>query len=455
MTQWLRPAVYLSNNWISRTGVALVTIATVFLIFLIFTGGGHHHTNPYLGLLTAVGLPGVFFLGLILIPVGLVRQRSRERRLGMLPAAFPPLNFANAAFRRLSGFVLGMTLVNVAIAGVTTYRAVEYMDSVTFCGLTCHTVMKPEFTAYQDSPHSRVGCVACHIGPGADWFVKSKISGIRQVFAVTLKTYSTPIPTPVKELRPARETCEACHWPQKFGEDLLRVIPHFADDEQSTASKSVLMMRTGAIHRAHLRAGVTVKYIAADERRENLPLVVFEGDGQKRVYRREEGKTLDENNPNLRLMDCMDCHTRPSHSFEVPERAIDRAMAAGAIDPALPFARKRAVEAASQAKDGAEAEQKFRSHYPPGPKVDSSAKAVRAAFERNVFPEMKITWRTYPNYIGHNDFPGCFRCHDGGHTAAGDVTIGQDCGLCHSLLATEEKDPKILKDLDYRALSQR
>jgi hypothetical protein len=453
MTHWLRPAVYLSNNWISRTGVALVTIATVFLIFLLFAGGGHH-TNPYLGLLTALGLPGMFFLGLILIPLGLYRQRSRERRRGMLPAEFPPLNFENAAFRRLAGFVFGMTLVNVAVAGVTTYRAVEYMDSVTFCGLTCHTVMKPEFTAYQDSPHSRVGCVACHIGPGADWFVKSKISGIRQVFAVALKTYSTPIPTPVRDLRPARETCEACHWPQKFGEDLLRVIPHFADDEQSTASKSVLMMRTGAIHRAHLRQGVAVRYLATDEKRENIPLAVFEGDGVRRVYK-ADGAKVDENAAELRLMDCMDCHTRPSHTFETPERAIDREIDLGLIDRALPFAKKRAVEAVSQAKDAADAERIFRSHYPPGPKLDASAKGVRAAFERNVFPEMKVTWRTYPNYIGHNDFVGCFRCHDGAHTANGDVTISQDCSLCHSILATEEADPKILKDLDYRPLARR
>ena len=116
-------------------------------------------------------------------------------------------------------FIACATILNIMIFGFASYQGVTYMDSTTFCGLTCHTVMAPEFSAYQNSPHSRVDCVECHIGPGAGWFVKSKLSGLRQVVAVTFKTYSRPIPSPVKYLRPARETCEHCHWPQRFSGD--------------------------------------------------------------------------------------------------------------------------------------------------------------------------------------------------------------------------------------------
>ncbi|MCX6624126.1 MAG: NapC/NirT family cytochrome c, partial [Acidobacteria bacterium] len=143
----------------------------------------------------------------------------RDRATGHTPASYPEINWANSDFRRLAIFVMAATFVNVALASVFGYDAIGYMDSVTFCGKTCHSVMEPEYAAYQNSPHSRVECVKCHIGPGAGWFVKSKLSGASQLLAVTFNTYERPIPTPVRNLRPARDTCETCHWPDKFGED--------------------------------------------------------------------------------------------------------------------------------------------------------------------------------------------------------------------------------------------
>jgi nitrate/TMAO reductase-like tetraheme cytochrome c subunit len=149
--------------------------------------------------------------------------------------------------RTLLLLFMALTLVNVVILAVSTYKAVEVMDSTKFCGQACHSVMAPEFTTYQRSPHSRVACVECHIGPGAGWFVKSKLSGSWQLISVSLDLYPRPIPTPVHNLRPARDTCEQCHWPNKFVGDRLKVITRFRDDEANTPEKTVLLLRVGGM----------------------------------------------------------------------------------------------------------------------------------------------------------------------------------------------------------------
>jgi hypothetical protein len=374
----------------------------------------------------------------------------------------------NPSVKRLLVFLTVTTLVNLVIGSQLTYSAVGYMESVTFCGRTCHTVMQPEYTAYQNSPHSRVDCVQCHIGPGASWFVKSKISGLRQVFAVAFKTYSRPIPTPVHDLRPARETCEACHWPQKYGEDRLRVIRNFAEDEANTQTKTVLLLRIGGgysgpgIHGAHLSAGVRIRYAHSDDKRQKIPWVSYESPtGQKTEFLAEGVKPEDVSKYPVREMDCMDCHNRPSHSFDIPARAVNRAMATGLISPSLPFAKKKAIEVLNKEYKTQEQAAReipeqihryYRETYPAiyssrREEVARSANEVLAAYSRNVFPAMNVVWGVYPNNIGHEDFPGCTRCHDDGHASRDGRKITNDCNSCHSLLATDEATPKILSDL--------
>ena len=154
-------------------------------------------------------------MSLMIVLVGVISfQRLTVRE-------YPKIDLRSPYLRRALLLVGLLTFVNFAIMGAASYKGVEYMDSAQFCGQTCHTVMSPEFTAYVNSPHSRVACVECHIGPGAPWFVKAKISGVRQVFAVTLKTYSRPIPSPVHELRPARDTC-ACMAAKRSGANFGR-----------------------------------------------------------------------------------------------------------------------------------------------------------------------------------------------------------------------------------------
>ena len=342
---WLSPLVHLSNNWLSLTGVVVVTTATVLWLFLLPTTLRGETAHPYVGVFAFLLLPAVFFSGLVLIPLGIWWRRRRSA----LPERFPPLDFHNVELRRLIAFIGVTTIANFIIGSQVTYAAVNYMDSVTFCGLTCHRVMEPEYMAHQNSPHARVECVACHIGPGASWFVRSKLSGTGQVFATLFDTYPRPIPVPVHDLRPARETCETCHWPEKFDANRLTVIASFAEDEKNTMTQTVLLMKIGGgmrgigIHGKHMGPGVVVRYAASDEGRQTIPWIEYSDKHGTTVYVSPGTKPENAAGLPIRQMDCIDCHNRPTHTFQLPERAVDEALAAGSISPALPFAKKESV----------------------------------------------------------------------------------------------------------------
>jgi len=464
----LRPLVYLGHNLISRWGVVLTTSSGVTLVLAyLFQLFGMVY-NPYAGILVFLFLPGLFVVGLLLIPLGIWRDFRRKRRLGTLPAAYPTVDIRDPRLKRTVWFVAAMTALNVPLFAVATYRGTVYMDSVQFCGQTCHQVMRPEYTAFQRSPHARVACIDCHIGPGAPWFVRSKISGSYQLLAVTFNLYPRPIPTPVHNLRPARETCDDCHWPQKFSGDKLVVKSSFDNDEKNTASKTVLLVHIGGrspgsqlvgIHGRHLGL---VTYVAADAKRQVIPSVSYQNpDGSFTQFvstdQPQSGSAFHEE----RVMDCMDCHNRPTHTFEMPESAVNREMAAGRINPALPFVHKLSVELLkrnypSRAAAQTQLPEAFRAYYKANyfslynsqrALIEQAAATVLDIFNGNVFPEMNITWGTYPNNLGHTDFPGCFRCHDGSHKSKEGREITQDCNACHSLLAMDEADPKVLHEL--------
>ena len=473
---WLRPVVFLGHNAITLAGAVLTTSAGVTLVafwaFEMLKSGPIH---PYAGIIFFLILPGFFVFGLALIPLGVLIRRRKLLREGHLPEIYPRVDIHDPILQRGLVLVGIATALNVVILGTATYQGIEHMESVQFCGQSCHTVMGPVFAAYQDSPHSRVACVECHIGPGASWFVRSKLSGARQVYAVTFKTYSRPIPTPVKELRPARETCEQCHWPQKFGGDKLIVRTKYESDEANTAKTTVLVMKIGGhtaqgrvgIHGRHLDAVERISYVATDDHRQVIPQV---------TYLDDQGKTVDFNSTELsanpgqiasgerRKMDCVDCHNSPTHAFQMPERAVDKSITENRISQQLPYIKKKAVELLRTEYPDRETATKnlvsgitefYRTSYPDvyrdhRPLVESAAQQVLKIYLRNVFPEMKVTWGTYINNIGHEDFLGCFRCHDGNHNSTDGRTITQDCNACHSILAMEETNPAILAQLGFQ-----
>jgi len=476
LARWLRPAFYLGQNPISLTGAILTTSTGLTLVtfwaYEILKGGPIH---AYTGIVFFLVLPGIFLLGLVLMPLGALLRRRKLRREGKLAQPYPAVDLRQPVLRRALVLVIFASALNATLLGIASYKGVEHMDSVEFCGQTCHVVMAPEFAAYKGSPHSRVPCVDCHIGSGAPWFVRAKISGVRQVFAVTFHTYSTPIGSPVKDLRPARDTCEQCHWPQKFTGDKLLVRTKFTDDEKNTPLTTVLLMKIGGrrggggvgIHGRHLDTVERIRYVSTDRRRQVIPQVSYLADDRSEVvYASTELKATPEqlNAGEHRTMDCMDCHNRPTHAFQLPERAVDEAMAASRISPELPFAKKKSVELlratypdrdTASRKIPASFADFYRTKYPETYQthralVETSGEAVSQIYLRNVFPNMKITWGTYPNNLGHEDFLGCFRCHDGNHKSADGKLISDDCEACHSVLAQEESNPKVLADLGLK-----
>jgi nitrate/TMAO reductase-like tetraheme cytochrome c subunit len=470
---WARLLYYLSQNILSLIGVVLTTSSAITLIgFWIYDFILPGPPHPYVGILLFLILPGMFALGLLLIPAGILLRRKKLQAAGELPEVYPEIDLRVPLVRNGLLFVAVATFLNVLIFGFASYRGVTYMDTTTFCGLTCHTVMAPEFSAYQNSPHSRVECVECHIGPGAGWFVRSKLSGLRQVFAVTFKTYSRPIPSPVKYLRPARETCEQCHWPQRFSGDKFIVKTNYKDDEKNTPLTTALVLKIGGgtrqgslgIHGRHLDAGSRIHYISIDEQRQVIPVVYYTEDNGKTVeFVSSDIKATKEQlaKGEKRAMDCIDCHNRPTHAFELPENAVDLRMSRGLISTDLPFVRKKAVELLkADYPDRDTAKQRivegltsyYRTSYADiyntkRALVEQAADTTAAIYLRNIFPDMKVNWGVHPNNLGHNDFPGCFRCHDGSHTSADGQTISNDCTACHNLLAVQEEKPKVLSDL--------
>ena len=250
--------------------------------------------------------------------------------------------------------MLSFVVVFLMLSAVGSYRAYEFTDSVQFCGELCHTVMHPEFTAYQQSPHARVACVECHVGSGASWYVKSKMSGLRQVYAATFNTFPRPIPSPVQNLRPAAQTCEQCHWPKKFWGAQLKTINHFGYDEKNTVRTINLLVKTGGgdanngmatgIH-WHMNIANKISYIS-DEKRQNIPYIsAVNLKGEVTEYFTKDNPPTAEQIAKAakRSMDCVDCHNRPSHIYTPPDRSVDNALAAGRIDVALPYVKQQAV----------------------------------------------------------------------------------------------------------------
>jgi nitrate/TMAO reductase-like tetraheme cytochrome c subunit len=465
--------IALTRSPIGLFGAAVTTASAVLIITLFLIEMFGHHGSPYVGILAYLILPGIFLMGLVLIPVGVIRERRlslKAGRSGARKPTFPVVDLNVDRTRRWVLIFVGLTSVNVIILALATYKGVEVMDSTEFCGTTCHSVMEPEFTAYQRSAHSRVKCVSCHIGPGAGWFVKSKLSGAGQLLAVSFDTYPRPIPTPVHNLRPARETCEQCHWPTKFIGDLLKTITHHENDEANTPLKTVLLLRVGGLSGSgsegihwHVDPDHQVRY-RSDETRESIYEVeLTDADGAVKTYRRPDA---DESAPpesgQWRVMDCVDCHNRPSHVFRLPEDEVDLALVDGTISRSLPFIRRESIRALrGEYATKEEATQQIAStinafyaeNYPEiatsqRALLDQAELTLAEIYGSNVFPKMGLDWGTYPVHIGHTVSDGCFRCHDEELATEDGETISQDCFTCHALLAMDEEQPEILETFD-------
>ncbi len=362
------------------------------------------------------------------------RKRHREKLLFLM--------FAGA-----TGIIL------LVIGG---YQLVEFMDSTSFCGRLCHEVMYPEYTTYQASPHSRVTCSECHVGSGADYMVKSKLSGIPQIIAVVSGTYERPIPTPVKNLRPARETCQQCHRPERFAGDLVRVHTTYATDEQNTEKVDTRVLRVGGgevevARDIHWHIAAKVWYLALDEKRQEIGWVGVEDSNGELIEYTDPDKMVELSPQRIedekRLMDCIDCHNRATHIFRSPEELIDMALTQGTIDSSLPFIKWVGLNALDPPNPSLEQaitkveviKEFYQTSYPQiyaekEGTIDKAIEELREIARLTTFPYMKVTWKTYDDNIAHQESPGCFRCH--GELVAttgaqkGEV-IDAGCDSCH------------------------
>jgi nitrate/TMAO reductase-like tetraheme cytochrome c subunit len=440
------------RNWTSLFGAVLAAVSAVlFLAFFLLDLLGFH-TNPYLGIVTFLLLPVLFVLGLLLMPFGLWRARRRVARGGAVHE-WPSIDLAQPHVRRTVVVVLVLTCVNAAIIAMAAASSVEYVDSRQFCTSVCHTPMEPESVAHQRSVHASISCTSCHVGPGAEGFVRAKLGGVRRLFAVTTGSYQRPVPSPVHDLPEAAGTCRGCHTPTKYFGELVRSIPYYSDDEGTTEQITTLVMRLGGggfeaggpagIH-WHASPLVRVEYIATGEHRETIPWVQVSDPKGVREYV-VEGATAGQLAGERRVMDCTDCHNRIGHNIAAtPDRAVDGALARGLLPRDLPFIRREALAAVSmEYPDRSTAEQqiaaRLTSFYAQQPNLASDPRvtqAVRAALEAytgNVFLQMNVKWGSYPNNLGHTDAPGCFRCHDDQHKSKMGSVISQDCESCHRM----------------------
>jgi NapC/NirT cytochrome c family, N-terminal region len=451
----------LFRNYISFIGAAITCASLVSVILLFLVELTSRQENPYLGILTYVIFPSILFLGLVVVLTGiLVERRRRHKGTPTEIAAYPRLDLNDLRARRAFFVFLFVTFLFVCASAFGSYRAYEYTESVAFCGEACHSVMKPEYVAYKAGSHARVGCVGCHVGPGAGWYVRSKLSGAYQLYSVSFNKYPRPITTPVHNLRPAQETCEQCHWPEKFFGAQLKVFNHYAYDEQNTLRQTRMLINVGGgnpstgvvagIH-WHMNIANTVEYISIDDHRQQIPWVrIRDEDGNVTEYY-DRNRALSQEQiaaANKRKMDCVDCHNRPAHAYLTPDLAVDQAFAGGRLDPTLPFLKRESIallskpyntedEALSSIASGIN--QFYSQNYPAvhtgkSDAIQAAKNEVQRIFRTYFFPEMKTNWQTHPNNIGHLYFSGCFRCHDGEHVSQTGKVVRNDCNICHTVI---------------------
>jgi len=463
---WLRPFFFYGNNPLSLLGGAITTASAMVLLgFWVVGFFGHGaSSNPYIGIIFDLILPGIFVLGLLLILIGLVMRQRRLATTNQIPSFFPEVSFQDPAFRHGIDFVVVATFINFVIVGTASYRGVAYMDTVSFCGATCH-VMAPEFAAYHVSAHAGVACTDCHVTPGPAGYVHAKVNGTKQLMMVLFHDYPRPI-MPENKVPVASATCLNCHDPGRSVGDTLKIDTSYGDDENNTQSTSLAVMHVGGrdafahlsgIHGAHMGK---VEYIATDTTNQTIPWVgKTNGDGSITEFVSSGPKAPVSGQK--RLMDCIDCHNRPAHSFDTPEVALDKDMAQGSPSVSLPFVHKEGlalVKATYASREMAQTQITsnlvafYRSQYPAvwntqRAQIDAAARTLVAIYSNNVFPAMNVGWGAHPNNIGHNDSPGCFRCHDGDHAAKGGASITNDCSVCHNLVSIDELHPSLLADL--------
>jgi len=448
----------LVRNWVGLAGLVLAVSAVFAFVLLFAIDLMAEQSNPYLGILTWVVAPFFFFSGLALMAIGYwVQRRYRLKTKGEPIPLVLNIDLSKKQHRKwMLGFA-GVAAFFLMLTAFGSYQTYHLTETVGFCGETCHS-MDPQNVTFAHSTHARVDCVECHVGEGAGNYVKAKLNGVNQLWQTVTRNVPRPVQLHDRSKRPSDETCRNCHWQEKHVGSKLKVYRHFLADEENFPWTVRMMLhvgggdpRQGPVEGIHWHTNLSnrVEFIAADEETGKIPWVrLTDADGKVTVFRSEghEGTPADSE---IFVMDCMDCHNRPAHRLSSPNDAVDLAMANGRIDPSMPWAKMKAVEAlakeyATTEEALAGIESYLREEYPDDERVGGLVAEVSSIYQRNFFPEMKADWRAYPEHTGHKDWVGCFRCHDGSHVAdgTGEPMKASDCTTCHTVVSqgsTEEE----------------
>ena len=447
----------------AKTPIGLFGIGITTMCFTLTVIGLFGHVtglveNQYAAIVTFLVFPSGMIFGLILIPVAYLMRRKKWFK-DSLASGTVIVDFAKSRHRKGVALFLVLSIVNLAVFSLVIYEAYHFTESDFFCGAVCHTVMAPEYTAYQRSSHAKVGCVSCHIGSGAQWYVKAKLSGLRQVKAAIDGSYSRPIPAPVEHLRPAQDTCEQCHWPEKFhGKKVKQFVSYSNDDQENPEIQDIALHIGGrnpltdtfeGIH-WHVSNDVRVEYESLDETRTSIGRIkVTKPSGVTEEYSIDNGEAAGEGEGRWRTMDCVDCHNRPTHVYDELEQKVDFGLYSEKLNPQIPgmredsltvlqkeyTSRNDAQEQIVETLLNLQAERNGADFVADNERfIISSGGYLLDSYLANVWPAMKVTWGTYKEHNGHrfeDDGYGCFRCHDEEHTTEFGKTISQSCDLCH------------------------
>ncbi len=455
------------RNWISWAGIVLAASALFAFFFLFAIDVFAGHRNPYVGILAYVVAPGFFLAGIVLALLGALLQWRRERHAVQVAA---PLTFkidlSRPRDRKLLAIFAIASVGFLFVTALGSYQTYQYTESAQFCGQTCHLPMGPEAVTSQHTAHARVECASCHVGPGAAAYFKTKLNGVKQLYHTVRNDFDRPIRLPAANPRPAQAICEQCHWPKKYVGNVDRTFQHYLSDEKNTPFAVRLLLNVGGGDAAngpqggihwHMNIANKIEYVATDDQLRNIPWVrMTDPSGVVTVYRTAEFKD-DLAKYRIRRMDCMDCHSRPAHKMKAPNDAVDLALATGRLNPNVPWVKAKVVAALVQPyQTTAEAEQKIadllRQAYPDPAQANPIISEAQAIYRANFFPEVKADWRTHPDFVGHKNWNGCFRCHDGNHVAAdGKKSIkASDCKSCHLILA--EGNAETIKQVSAEGL---
>lgn len=457
---------------LAAVGGALFLAGGALFVILLMMDLTSSHGNPYRALVTFVVAPALITIGFLLFLLSTWLQVRDARKKGEEIRFTLSIDPSDPQYMKNLWRFLAISAALVILLVYSGYRGYEATDSVGFCGEVCHEVMEPQSVTYHNSPHARVPCVECHIGPGASFWVKSKVDGLRQLYATAVNSYSRPIETPVENLRPAQETCEECHWPQQFYGEKLVTKTYFRSDEENSPHTIKLLVKIGGgnprtgemegIH-WHMLGANKIEYIAADRKRQDIIWArLVTADNDTMIYSDPDADLPDLSDPEveIRQFDCIDCHNRPSHLFQPPATLINLALSTGQISTDLPYVRELGLELlndeyetkpAALAKIPESLTEYYNDNYPElltthAGDIAAAGQALNAMYKNNFFPEMNTDYRVRENNLSHFVNDGCFRCHDGVMENQNGGVVSNDCSTCHLIVA--QGPSANLSDLD-------